>query len=836
MAVQAFYTNVSRYGNSLLYRGYSYDGKRIQKKVHFKPTLFVQTDGRPTVSRTPWYSLDNKKVEPIKFDNMRESKEFIEKYKDVSNFKVYGNTNYIHQYITETFPNEIVFDPKLITVCNIDIEVASDDGFPFPEDAAHPVISIALKYSNSQHYHVWGLGSYDPGSNPVLYHKCDNEHDLLDRFMAFWSNYPPDVITGWNTRLFDIPYLINRVTRIQSAEAVKQLSPWNMVNYKQLAIKGKKMDTYDIVGTQQLDYYDLFQKFGYSYGPQESYKLDHIANVVLGERKLSYEEHGNLHTLYKNDHQKFIEYNIKDVELVDRIDEKMGLINLALTIAYKGGVNYQDTFGTTAIWDSIIYRALNEKQIAIPQNQDKAKGSYPGGFVKEPMCGKHDWVVSFDLNSLYPNLLVQYNMSPETIRQRVTDVNVFDVVFEGGTIVSTNSVAANGSTFTNEFQGIVPKIIVDYYNERKEVKHMMLLAKQSYEENKTPELEKEINQLENKQMAIKILLNSLYGALGNQYFRYFDMQIAEAVTLSGQLAIRWAEKIMNKAMNEVMNDGRSEQAQTDYVIAIDTDSLYINFGPLIEKFKPKNPVKFLDQISEDHFTPKLTEAYDDLAKSMNAYENRMVMAREAIADKGIWTAKKRYILNVHNNEGVQYAEPKLKIMGIEAIKSSTPEVVRGKFKEAFKILIDGDESTTQKFIADFKEEFFNLPPEAVSFPRSVSNVSEFVDKKTVFKKGTPIHVRGSILYNNAIKDLALEKKYTKIQNGERIKFCYLKMPNSLHQNVISFPDYLPQEMKIHKYVDYEKQFEKTFLDPLNIILESINWSAEEQATLEDFFA
>ena len=452
------------------------------------------------------------------------------------------------------------------------------------------------------------------------------------------------------------------------------------------------------------------------------------------------------------------------------------------------------------------------------------------------MCGKHDWVVSFDLNSLYPNLLVQYNMSPETIRQRITDVNVFDVVFEGGTIVSTNSVAANGSTFTNEFQGIVPKIIVDYYNERKEVKHMMLLAKQSYEENKTIELEKEINQLENKQMAIKILLNSLYGALGNQYFRYFDMQIAEAVTLSGQLAIRWAEKVMNNAMNEVMNDGRSEQAQTDYVIAIDTDSLYVNFGPLIEKFKPKNPVKFLDQISEDHFTPKLAKAYDDLSKSMNAYENRMVMAREAIADKGIWTAKKRYILNVHNNEGVQYAEPKLKIMGIEAIKSSTPEVVRGKFKEAFKILIDGNESTTQKFIADFKEEFFNLPPEAVSFPRSVSNVSEFVDKKTVFKKGTPIHVRGSILYNNAIKDLGLEKKYAKIQNGERIKFCYLKMPNSLHQNVISFPDYLPQEMKIHKYVDYEKQFEKTFLDPLNIILESINWSAEEQATLEDFFA
>ena len=831
MAVQSFYTSVSRYGNSLLYRGFSYDGKRIHKKVHFKPTLFIPVDGRPAVSRTDWYSLDGKKVEPMKFDNMRESKEFIEKYKDVSNFTVYGNTNYIHQYITETFPKDITFDPKLINVCNIDIEVASDDGFPFPEDANHPIISIALKFSVKNTYHVWGLGSYDPGSSPVHYHKCDNELEMLDRFIAFWSDNYPDVITGWNTRLFDIPYLINRLTKIDSAESVKKLSPWGMINYRQLAIKGKKMDTFDIIGMQQLDYYDLFQKFGYSYGPQESYKLDHIANVVLGERKLSYEEHGNLHTLYKNDHQKFIEYNIKDVELVNRIDEKMGLINLALTIAYKGGVNYQDTFGTTAIWDSIIYRALHQKHIAIPQNEDKAKGSYPGGYVKDPMVGKHSWVVSFDLNSLYPNLLVQYNMSPETLRKRITDVKVFDTVFDGGTIVSPCSVAANGSTFTNEFQGIVPKIIVEYYDERKEVKKMMLLAKQSYEKNKTAELEKEINQLENKQMAIKILLNSLYGALGNQYFRYFDMQIAEAVTLSGQLAIRWAEKELNKTMNEVMGTDA-----TDYVIAIDTDSLYVNFGPLVEKFNPKNPVTFLDKICQEHFEPRFASAYDLLAKNMNAYENRMVMAREAIADKGIWTAKKRYILNVHNNEGVQYAEPKLKIMGIEAIKSSTPEIVRGKFKEAFKILIDGDESTTQKFIADFKAEFDQLPPEAVSFPRSVSNVSEYIDKKNIFKKGTPIHVRGSILYNNAIKDLGLEKKYAKILNGEKIKFCYLRMPNPIHQNVISYPDYLPTEMKIHKYIDYDKQFQKTFLDPLNLILESIGWSAEEQSSLEDFFA
>ena len=451
------------------------------------------------------------------------------------------------------------------------------------------------------------------------------------------------------------------------------------------------------------------------------------------------------------------------------------------------------------------------------------------------MCGKHDWVVSFDLNSLYPNLLVQYNMSPETIRTRITDINVFDTAFEGGNIVSPNSVAANGSTFTNKFQGIIPKIVVDYYNERKEVKKLMLIAMQDNEKNPSIELEKEINRLENKQMAIKILLNSLYGALGNQYFRYFDMQIAEAVTLSGQLAIRWAEKCMNKTMNEVMQDG-TKKSESDYVIAIDTDSLYVNFGPLVEKFQPKNPVKFLDKICEEHFTPRLSKAYAELAENMSAFENRMVMAREVIADKGIWTAKKRYILNVHNSEGVQFKKPKLKIMGIEAIKSSTPEVVRGKFKEAFKLLIDSDEATIQKFIKQFKSEFSSLPPEDVSFPRSVSSVTDWKDRKTVYKKGCPIHVRGSILYNNFLSAKKLEKKYAKIQNGEKIKFAYLKMPNPIHENVISFPDYLPQEMNIHSYIDYDKQFTKTFLDPLNLILEAIDWNAEEQSSLEDFFA
>ena len=330
-------------------------------------------------------------------------------------------------------------------------------------------------------------------------------------------------------------------------------------------------------------------------------------------------------------------------------------------------------------------------------------------------------------------------------------------------------------------------------------------------------------------MAIKILLNSLYGALSNKYFKYFDVRLAEGVTLTGQLTIQWAEKAMNIIMNELLKTNK------DYVIAIDTDSLYVNFGPLVKELKPKDPVSFLDQICEKHFVPKLKISYDDLFKTMSAHKNRMVMDREVIADRGIWTAKKRYILNVHNSEGVQYAQPKLKIMGIEAIKSSTPEVVRDKFKEIFKVIITKGESDTQDFIREFKKIFRSLPAEDVSFPRSVSNVSSWTDRKTTYIKGTPIHVRGSILYNNQLKNAKLTKKYELVTNGDRIKFCYLRMPNHIRENVIAFPDVLPKEFKLHEYVDYDMQFDKTFVEPLKLILDAIGWSPEERATLDEFF-
>ena len=836
-----FYTNVSRYGNSILLRGYDEFGKRVTDKIKYQPTFFVATS-RPT----SWKSLTGIPVAPVLMDSMREAKEWLQVNKQTAGRQIFGNDRYISTYINDNFPGDIEFDRNKINVTTIDIEVASDDGFPEPEKADKPVIAITIKNNIDNTYYVWGLGDYDVEytmmkTHRVVYHKYESEADLLINFITHWSSHAhsPDVITGWNVRFFDIPYLVNRIHRMLGEQYVKRLSPWGLVGRRDVTKMGRTQQAYDLTGISIIDYLDLFQKFGYSYGPQETYKLDHIAHVVLGEKKLSYEEYGSLHSLYKHNFQKYIDYNIKDVELVDRIEDKMGLITLCMTIAYKGGVNYNDTFGTTAIWDSIIYRRLFANKVAVPLIEDKTKGNYPGGFVKEPHIGIHDNMVSFDLNSLYPSIIMQYNMSPETIIDG--DVVHFDIesVLTGTKIQPQpgKCLAANGQYFRTDKPGIIPAIIDEMYSERVQMKKHMIDSQKELQEvdkddkQKLYSIERNISIYENQQMAIKILLNSLYGALGNQYFRFFDQRIAEAITLTGQLTIRWAEYSLNRYLNRAMQ----KTEWSDFVVAIDTDSLYVCLNELVSKIKPKNPIDFLDKVASEALEPELAKSYDDLYSMLGGVSNRMVMKREAIADRGIWTAKKRYILNVHDNEGVRYKEPKLKIMGIEAIKSSTPEPCRDALKAIFKVIISGSEADTQKAIEQFKEYFKTLPAHEIAFPRSVSKVREFRDSNTIYKKGTPIHVRGSLLYNKIVLDLDLKKKYAPIQNGEKIKFIYLRKPNTIHENVISFPDYLPEEFALSKYIDHDLQFQKTFLDPIEPILDAVGWTSKEVASLEDFF-
>jgi DNA polymerase elongation subunit (family B) len=829
-----FYTNVQLIGNQFLVRGVD-NGKRFETRDEFFPTLFVKTK-----KDSKYRTLSGEAVEPINPGTVKDCREFYKKYDEIDGFEIYGNDRYIYQYISEKYPeDEIKFDISKIKLVTLDIEVASEAGFPDVESCSEEILAITIQDYTTKKIVTWGVKPFNNKQSNVTYHCCPSEYELLNHFINYWMVDVPDVVTGWNIQLYDIPYICKRLNRVLGEKLMKRFSNWGLVTEGEIFINGRKHTTFDVGGMTQLDYLDLYKKF--TYKAQESYRLDYIAEVELGQKKLDHSEFDTFKDFYTKGWQKFIEYNIVDVELVDRLEDKMKLIELALTMAYDAKVNYADVFYQVRMWDNIIYNYLKKRNIVIPpRNKSQKNEKYAGAYVKEPIPGKYDWVVSFDLNSLYPHLIMQYNISPETLLEEkhptasVDRILKSEINFE---LYKDYAVCANGAMFRKDVRGFLPELMEKMYQDRVIFKKKMIEAKKQYEKTKNKELVKEIARCNNIQMAKKISLNSAYGAIGNQYFRYYKLENAEAITLSGQVSIRWIEGKMNTYLNKVLKtDG------VDYVIASDTDSIYLNMGPLVEtvyKGREKTTegiVSFLDKVASMELEKYIESSYQELATYVNAYDQKMQMKRENIADRGIWTAKKRYILNVWDSEGVRYEEPKLKMMGIEAVKSSTPAPCRKMIKDALKLMMSGTEDEVIEFIENARKEFKKLPPEQISFPRSASDVQKYSSSSNIYAPKTPIHVRGALLFNHYIKQNKLTNKYSLIQNGEKIKFIYLKKPNSIHENIISFIQEFPKELNLDRYIDYELQFEKAFLEPLKIILDAIGWSVEKTVNLDSFFS
>ena len=842
-----FYTNVQCIGNNILYRGVV-DGGRVKTKIAYQPTLYEKNK-----TETGYQTLQNESLKPHKFGSIREAKEYLRQFEDVSGKTIYGQDRFEYAFIGDEHKSMIDWNIDHIVIALFDIEVGSENGFPDPYEAKEPVTAISLTFINGDTF-VWGCGDYQT-KGEEKYTKCKDEYHLLKFFLKFWVDNYPDAQSGWNTKFFDIPYLVNRMRTVLGEDETKKLSPWNMIREREAFIMNKRLKVYDLVGIGDLDYLELYKWYSPNGKSQESYRLDHIANFELGEKKIDYSEYENLHQLYKLNYQKFIEYNIRDVNLLIKMEDKLRLIELALTLAYDTKTNYNDVFAQTRMWDALTYNHLMQKSIVVPPRIIKEKdAAFEGAFVKDPQVGMHEWVASFDLNSLYPHLLMQYNISPETLIEPENYTHTLrNIISEGVNVekllnkkVDTSALfdatlTPNGQFFRTDFQGFLPKMMEEMYEDRKKFKKMMLAAKQEKENEKDPakkiEIEKKVARYNNLQLAKKVSLNSAYGALGSQYFRFYDLRMALAVTTAGQLSIRWIENKINEYMNKLLSS-----ENVDYVIASDTDSIYLRLNELVLKVYgadkvvsiPKQKViEFMDRVCETKLQPHIDKSFKELSDYVNAFDQKMQMKREGLADKGIWTAKKRYIMHIYNNEGVQYEEPDMKVMGLEMVKSSTPASVREKMKDCLDIIMKKTETDMHNFIANFREEFKKLPVEEISFPRGVNGLAEYADKVSLHKKGTPFHVRGALLYNHYLKEKGLDKKYPYIKDGEKIKFTYLKQPNPFKDYVVSFSNRLPVEFDLQNYIDYETQFEKTFLDPIKTVLDCISWTTEKTNSLFD---
>ena len=838
-----FYTRCDMHSGSYYIRGYE-NGEQFFEKHKARPYHFELC---PKDTESKYRTIDGKKVFKKVFDSGSEIFASKREIAETANRECYGMEISLYPFIYDNYKGEIEYDPRHIRVINIDIEVEVNDGFPDPKLAKEPFTAITMHYDGI--YYTYAFGEYKPNRDDVIYKRYDDEYAMIIDFIDDWRKINPDVVTGWNVEGFDIPYMVNRFTNVVGESHAKKLSPVNVIYEKTIMAKTKfgaeEQEIKDIRGLSVLDYLVLYKKF--TYKQQENYRLDTIAQVELGEKKLDYSEYGNLMNLYKENHQLFVEYNVKDVELVQRLEDKLGLLDQVYALSYDAKVNFPDALTSVKMWDVIIHNHLMDRNIVVPSKPTDIQkdGKIRGAYVKEPKPGMYDWVCSFDLDSLYPHLMMQYNISPDTFVGHIGESVTVEGMLKGGlnkasiqeSLDKSNCcITASGFMFTKNKKGFLSELMETMYQDRVKYKKMLNEASKKYRETGEDKYRLQISRYNNMQMAKKIQLNSVYGALSNEWFRWFDINCAESITLSGQLAIRWIQERLNEYLNKVL--GTKDE---DFVIASDTDSLYVTFDKLVKlsfgdlsEVPKQKVVNFLDKVCDKKIKPFIEKSYQELADYTRAHAQKMSMKRECIADKGIWTRKKRYALNVYVNEGDYYDEPKLKIMGLEAIKSSTPSVCRGYLIKTLELIMTTDEQTVIKHISNIKNNFSNHSFEDVAFPRSANNIRKWEDNTVVYKKGTPAHVKGVLLYNKALKDFGLDKQYEKIKDAEKIKFCYLKTPNKIKDKVISCSIGLPKELELERYIDYKLQYEKGFLSPIKAILDAVGWKHESRNTLPFF--
>lgn len=810
--------------------GYDDIGEQVVKEEKFSPMLFLES----VYSVTKYKSFDEKYLDCIKFESFKKYYEFKKE-----NDNIYGDISLESQYIFENFEN-MKWDYDFLKIVAIDIEVLAKDFFPNINNVPDPIISICIKnFKNGEFYILSTVANFDKekielevNKEKINYIYFENEKDMLSSYIYLMKKLKPDIITGWNIDGFDIPYIYNRITLFYGEDGIKKMSPFdyvNKVNNKYFGV------SYFDPGITVLDYLNLHKKFVYE--KPEQYTLDVVTKKELGYGKIEYD--GTLYDFFQKNPHKFIEYNIWDVELIHRLEKKMALIALGVFIAYEAKINFDSIFSTIEIWDNILYHIFRKKGVQIPPKRNRElvkkeiENKYIGAYVMEPKKGMKNWVISYDINSLYPNIIIALNLSTETciedfeksdLLNKINfnlDINDFDLEKISNFLVFNNnyskilrnnnvSLSASFNFWKKEKQSFLSEIMGELYEKRKEIRKKMHVSGTN-----------EKNILDLKQKALKILLNSGYGAFGSVFFRYFDIRVAEAITKTAQLIIYVLKKEFEKKFKKYVD-----------VVYGDTDSVYLSLEKFVNVLKNDHNIEkkseiinYIKKFSTEKIEVFICEVFSRINECLNVYSDCFVMKQEVIADKGLFVAKKKYVVRSILEDGVELEEKKLKVSGIEIVRTSTPLVIRNDLKKMLEIFFEHGRDYLMDQIKKYKSEvFFKLSIEDMAFPRGASEIVKFYNEKSIYNKATPIHVRGALLYNYYLKKFKLEKKYPLLFAKSKLKFIYLKVPNPINENVISFATKLPHEFNLHKYIDYKLQFEKVFLQPLEIILNSCGMS------------
>lgn len=836
-------------------------GRRTSYTSPYRPYLYLEDN-----NSNDGISIYGTKLRKKTFNSQYERYKFI---KDSGLKRLFENLPPQQQFLIDEFWqfNETAdFSKFKLRTCFIDIEAVSKDEFPDAEKADYPINVITIYDTLRNHKYVWGVGGFDSSkfsANELTYINCKTERELLECIIKFFEEDYPDIISGWNFHGFDLPYIINRINNVLGENEVSRLSPIGRVyNRTMMGSFGKSSIRWYIDGMSCIDYLDVYKRFQLK--NRDSYRLDNIAQLELNENKLDY---GNMHIadLAEQNWQLFVEYNIHDVYLLQRLDEELKYIELLKMLAYIGLTTFEAAMGSISVINgaaAIRARYRDQKIATFIRNADTGKN--PGAYVAEPQPGFQEYVVSFDANSLYPNIMISLNMSPETkigkilnhnnkeVKIQYSNGEVFDLPTpKFGKWVKDEQIAISkaGILFSQKRVGIIPEMVDFYYKKRVEVKDRLHdlqveLSKLKNNIDKKQELLFEINRLDTKQLTIKVLINSTYGYFGNKHSPIGDDDIASSITLSGQAVIKKSNDLVKKFLQQKSNLSDDYFKYNDPIVYNDTDSCYISLKSLVDS-------KVIKQFTDgDSLTPDVYKSCEELTNflneeiikwakiSFNSKDCRLVFKREVICDVGLFLEKKRYTIHVLDNEGIK--TNKFKYTGVEVVRTTMPDPVKPYVKNIIEtMLMTRSQSKTDEALKQAYDVFKSLPVEDMAFVVGLTSFTDYTNKCKQFQtpKGMPVHAKAGHYYNLILKELKIDNQYELAKQGDKLRWLYVRKNNKYNISVIGFKDQMPAEMVGLFEIDYELMFTKIIFSVVERFYNRVNWKARkpnEQITTDLF--